>query len=220
MSITSVKGLKVWIEKAGITTTDVVPTAISKANPTEITVASTAGLSDGDMVLVTGTDYPELDDKTFVISGIAAGGGTKFTLLGADTSATAGTTIGGSAKIAAYIPADMQNICLSSIDISPGTPNTIDISTFCNPGASLPGNPTPGTVTLNGFVDIGSAGYKELLLAEADGKARLIKLDIPNQGYLIGKLSIGSVSWGVPIEGSSTFAANATMSVPMRHVFA
>jgi len=216
MSITSTKGLKIWLSKSGVTTTDLIPTSISATDPTEITVADTTDLADGNIVEVNGTDYPELDGKLFIISNLT---GTTFELLGADTTNTAGGVIGDDAKVAVYQTGDMQNICLSSIDISPGSTNTIDISTFCAPGASLPGNPTPGTITLNGYVDIEATGYKELIKAAEDGDAHMLKIDIPNQGYIVGKMVIGSISWGIPIEGSVTYAANASMSVPMKHVF-
>lgn len=222
MSVTSTKGLKIWMEKAGVTPKSVVPTAISKAKPTVIT-ADTAGLADTEICEVTGTDYPEIDDKIFVLDGITTGGGagtaTGFNLVGSDTTGSAGTTIGTGAAVKVFSVGDMVNVCLSSIDISQGTPNSIDISTWCSPGASLPGNPTAGTITLNGYTDIAHEGYQELLYAEADGKPRMIMFQIPSQGYLVGKITIGSIAWTIPIEGSTSYAASATMSVPMKHVF-
>jgi len=216
MSITSTKGLKIWLSKTGVTTTDIIPTAISIAATAVITCADTRGLADGNIVEVTGTDYPEIDGKLFVIQALD---GTTFELVGSDTTDSAGGAIGVDAKVAGYTTGDLQNICLSSIDISPGSTNTIDISTFCAPGASLPGNPTPGTITLNGYVDIDATGYKELIKASEDGAAHMLKIDIPNQGYIVGKMVIGSISWGIPIEGSTTYAASASMSLPMTHVF-
>lgn len=214
--ITSTKGLTIHMEKESTTTLDLVPKGITKAKPSEVTVDDTTGMVDGQLVTFSGTNYPELDGKIFVVDKLTS---TTFELLGSDLTASTGTTIGGAAKAMAYNAADVVTLCLSSIDISPGSPNTIDISTFCTPGASLPGNPTPGTMTFNGFTDIASKGYAELLAAEADGKARLLKIDVPNNGYLIGKVTVGSVSWGVPLEGSTTYSFAATMSTPMRHVF-
>ena len=214
--IASTKGLKIWMENVGVTTTDTVPTAITKAKPAEVTVVSTTGMADGQVVTLSGTDYPELDGLIFIVDKLTS---TSFELIGSDTSKTAAAALGATPKAMAYTTADMTILCLSGIDISPGSPNTIDISTFCKPGASLPGNATPGSMTFNGFTDINANGYKELLAAEADGKARMLKIDVPNNGYLVGKVNVGSVSWGVPLEGSTTYSFTATMSTPMKHVF-
>ncbi len=116
MAVTSTKGLKVWLEKAGVTPTSVVPTAISKAKPAEIT-GPTAGLADTEICEVTGTDYPEIDNKLFVLDGITTGGGagvaTSFTLLGSNTTASAATTIGGTPAIKVYAQANIYHIACS-----------------------------------------------------------------------------------------------------------
>lgn len=217
--ITSTKGLKIWMEIDESKPTEITPTVVTETKPVTVTVSAgdMAKIVDGEAITFSGTTYPELDGKLYVISNLTA---TTFDLLGSDMRTTSGVALDKvNAKAMAYSVTDLETLCLSSIDISAGSSNTIDISTFCTPGASLPGNPTAGTMTFNGFTDIASKGYAQLLQAEADGKARVLKIDVPNNGYLIGRVTVGSVAWGVPLEGSTTYSFAATMSTPMIHVF-
>lgn len=213
MSVSSTKGLNIWMTKKGVTPTSLTPTAISKAKPAEVTVANT--LTDGQLVYVSGTGFPEIDGKTWVVSGATS---TKFSLQGSDTTGSAGT-LGTTPKVDAYATSDVVKLCLAGIDIAPGSSNTISIGTFCDPAASLPGNPTPGSVTLSGYVDTASTGYAELLEAESDGTARHIKIDIPSNGFLLADIVIGSVSFDVPLEGAVGYSFSASLSSSMRHVW-
>lgn len=215
MSIVSTKGLIVKMTAASHTNLSLTPTAISTADPPVITVADTTGATDGDLVQFSNTGFPELDAKMAVVGSLT---GTTFTAVGIDTSSSTGS-LGASPSAEVWKKSEMVSLCLSEIAIDAPEPATIDISTFCNPGASLPGNPTPGSVTLNGFVDITETGYQELLAAETDSAARALSIAIPNNGELVGVIIIGSVSFDLPIEGASGFSAASSMSVALKHRF-
>jgi hypothetical protein len=216
MSITSTRGTKICISKKSATIASVVPTAITTAKPAEVTVSATTGMADGDVVYMSGTGFPEIDGKFFTVGALTA---TKFELVGSNTTGSTGT-LAASPSAKYYKPADLVCLCLSNIDVSAGAANNISVATFCEPDASVPGNPTPGTVTLSGYVDTAEpTGYEELLLAESDGAPRVIKISLPNQGDFIGEIIIGSVNYSVPLEGAAAWSFTATMSKRIQHRF-
>lgn len=229
MAVTSTKGLKIWLEKGGTSRTDITPTAIATGKNPEVTFDNTGGkVSVGDLVFIKGTAFVPADGYTFNNTMFVLGAPSGADTIAATASATAsllganiasGTLGSGSPLMQHVESSNLVSLCLSTMDISSGSPNTIDISTFCQPGASLPGNPTPGSFTFAGYTDITDAGYLELLDAERDGKSRALKIDIPNQGYLVADTIIGSVAWNLPLEGSSDYSFQASQGTPLRHLF-
>jgi hypothetical protein len=199
--------------KSTSTANDLTPTAISDADPAVVTVASTTGMTEGDIVAFSQTGFTELDDKVFTVGTITA---TTFEVTGADTSTSSGV-LGASPVATYYKQAEMVGLCLSGITVDNPVPTPIDISTFCVPGASLPGNPQPGTVTITGYVDVADEGYDELVLSERDGEPRMLDIQIPSNGDLVGEITIGSVSFSLPLEGAAGFEFNAAMATPLAH---
>ena len=65
MKGSSSKGVEIYMGKAEATPLELTPTAISAAKPAVVSLASTTGVSEGDAVKVSGTDFKELDGKTF-----------------------------------------------------------------------------------------------------------------------------------------------------------
>jgi len=215
MSITSTKGLTICLTKGNAVGVNLTPTNISKANTVVVTVASTTGLFTGQIVKMTGTGFTELDGKTFVVGTVTP---TTFELLGANTTGSSGVLSG--TPVAAYFPdAQKECLCLSAIDIAAGSTNTISVATFCDTSASVPGNPSPGTVTLSGYIDKDSTGYKELVAAELDGQPRHMIVTVPGNGYFMADIIIGSVSYTLPLEGSVGFSFSASFSSKLRHIF-
>lgn len=220
MAVSSIKGLNIWLEKGTHSPVKITPASVANGQNALVTFdSSSSQLENGDIIKVNTSGFTELDGKSFVVGTLdkTTPNAATFKLLGSNI--TQGTLDTTNVDFEVVHSSDMVKLCLSGVDIAAGTPSTIDISTFCNPGASLPGNPAAGTFTFNGYTDIADAGYQELLIAETDGIQRAIKFDIPNQGYLIGETIIGSVTWNLPLEGSSDYSFSAAMSVPLRHVF-
>lgn len=215
MSIVSTKGLKVWMSKAGVTPTQVVPTTVTPGKPTVIDVAATTGMAIGDIVKFSGTGYLELDGKTSVVTAVTT---TTFSVPIDSTGSTG--TLAGTPKADFHPMTDMCNLCLSAIDVAAGTSNPISVGTFCNPEASIPGNPTAGTVGFDGYVDVSDPCYAEMIKASEDGLPRDLKIDIPGgNGYLVTTVTVGSVSYTVPLEGAVGFSFSNTMGSSMKHVF-
>ena len=112
------------------------------------------------------------------------------------------------------------NLCLSGFDIAAATTNEVDTSTYCAESSVL-GKTTPGTITLTGYGDKEDVGLKELLRAESDGIPRLLTITLPgNLGWLIGVISIGSISWQVPLEGAVGYSANASQNSAIKFIMA
>ena len=222
----SSKGTKVCVLKGSATATSLTPTAISKAAPAVVTVASVTGLTVGDLVKFPDTTDPgysgfaELADKTFAISKIDPTSKT-FELAGADTTTSTGT-LGATPTIAQYPSAtSMLCLCLSSLAFNPESANSISTATFCDPTASIASQVVgAGTIDIGGFVDIADAGYKELVAAEADGKSRSWRITLGNgQGYILFDGVLSALSLDIPLDGAIAFKGTVTLSSKYRHLF-
>lgn len=222
----STKGTKICVLKGSATATPLTPTAISKAAPAVVTVASVTGLTVGDLITIpetgkTGaTGFASLDGKTWVVGTIATVANT-FTLIGSDTTASTATLAAG-ASISHYpSTANMLCLCLSSITFNPESANTISVATFCDPTATIPSQVVgAGTIDIGGFVDITDPGYKELLAAEADGKAREWRVTLGNgQGYVVFDGILSALSMELPIDGAASYAGTINLASKYRHLF-
>jgi hypothetical protein len=219
MTAVATKGLAIYLHKGGVAATELVPTAISKASPAVVTVASATGLTKGDVVKMESTGFKELDGKTFVIGTVDTTANT-FQLIGADTTASTGT-LGATPKAHVYKAADQIKLCLSSIDFSTEAGGTVSVGTFCDPSATI-ATPaaTAGTVTLNGFIDKADTGYAELLKAAEDGVARMIEIVLPqDQGYIVAPVTLSSLGWQTPLEGAIGFTASGSLGSKPVHLF-
>ena len=222
----SSKGTKVCVLKGSATATSLTPTAISKAAPAVVTVASVTGLTVGDLVKFPDTTevgyagFSELAGKTYAISKITAVGNT-FELAGADTKASTGT-LAATPSISQYPSAtSMLCLCLSSLAFNPESANSISTATFCDPSASIASQVVgAGTIDIGGFVDIADAGYKELIAAEADGKSRSWRITLGNnQGYILFDGVLSALSLDIPLDGAIAFNGTVALSSKYRHLF-
>lgn len=213
----STRGVKVCITKGGSTPTDLSPTAITKAKPAVVTCTGT-GVVDGDLVYVTGTGLASIDGKVWVAASATA---TDIELLGSDTTNDTGTFTGGTAKADHYASGDMECLCLSSLSFNADTPSAISTATYCDPTGSIPSAVvSAGTLDFGGYVDITDADYQELLLAEEDGKERLVRITLPDNGYLVSKLTFSTIAWDLPIDGAVAYSGSAVLGSKFRHLFA
>ena len=217
MTAYNTKGTKNRIIPKSATPTEIVPTAISSANPAVVTVGDVTGITAGDFAVCTNTGFSELDGKSFIVGTVDSGANT-FELLGSDTSATV-DTLDASPTIDIYDQADSIIVCLASIDIGAASSSNISTATFCDPSASLPGASTPGTVTMTGYTDKTDAGLAELILAAEDGENRYFYIFMSNeQGYLVAELAFSAISFSVPLEGGYGYTVTATQVVPFKWI--
>ena len=217
MTAKSTKGLTVHMTKAAATPTTLTPTAITKASPAVVSVADTTGIISGNVVAMSGTDFPELDGKTFIVNIVDA---TDFELLGADTTDST-AALGGTPVADVYDEADMVLICLSALTQNATEPATVSTGTYCDPTTSIPSAVIEaGTLTLDGYVDVDSADYQELILAEEDGLSREIRVTLPDNGYLIAPMVVSLITWDLPIDGAIGYSGTGVLGSKLRHVFA
>ncbi len=217
-------GVAMYISVGSATPSTVTPTAITKADPTEVTAPPPSGAPYAlqQVVYCRDTGFPELDDKYFTIASVIGTSPdfTGFTMLGADTSDSTATMAAG-AKLDIYASDDMVKMCLNNFAFNLTTPGTIAAGTYCNPTATLPSTPQGvGTATLTGWIDVADPAYVELLKAEDDGETRVFTIELPDgQGEIVAALTITGITWTIPLEGGMGYTATGDLKAKPRHLF-
>ena len=222
----SSEGVAMYLSVGAATPSTVVPTAITKADPTSVTapspVAPASAFALQQVVFARDTGFPELDDKYFTIASLVgtAPDYTGFTLLGADTTDSLGV-LGPTPEMDIYANDDMVKMCLNNFTFNLTAPGTIPAGTYCNPTATLPSTPQGvGTATLIGWIDVDDPAYVELLKAEDDGETRIFTIVLPDgQGQIVAALAITGITWSIPLEGGMGFTATADLKAKPRHLF-
>jgi hypothetical protein len=220
MSASSSKGVTVDIVTGGATGTKVKATAVTKAKPAAISVASAAGFVAGDIVKLAAnsTGFSELDGKTFVIKTVDDTANT-ITLLGSDTTSSTDTFLAGD-DIIIYKKADVTRLCLSELTFNAETADTVSVGTFCDPSAQIASAQVgAGTVDFAGYIDITDAGYIELLKASEDNLERIVRINLPNNGSIVFPMTISQMTLQVPVEGALAFSGSGALGSKPRHLF-
>lgn len=223
MSILSTKGLQLFIGNAGVTPVAIAAgdmTAISNANPAVLSIASTTGMAQGDLIIIKGTGNKHIDGMVFVAGTIVAD--TSIVLTGLDLSAEAAPVDASTATGEVWGKTGMTTkVCASEISINSGQPGTVSIATFCNPTASVPSVVVEaGSITISGFIDTADAGYAELLALEEEAKPVPFMIQLPSgQGFMVTEMTISGGSYTVPIDGAVSFSVTGTMSQRLRHLW-
>lgn len=220
----SSKGVAMYLSTAAAVVGAIIPTAITKANPTEVTAANPQpnGLKLNQIIYCRDTGFPELDDRYFTVASLIGTpeAPTGFTLLGADTTDSTGV-LSPIAEMDQYGAEDLVKMCLNSFTFNLTAPGTIAAGTYCNPTATLPSTPQGvGTATLGGWIDVDDDAYVELLKAEDDGETRVFAIVLPQaQGEIVAALTITGVTWAIPLEGGMAFTATGDLKAKPRHLF-
>jgi hypothetical protein len=193
-----------------LTPTAITPSA-NAGEATKITAANT--LTPGAIIVFpSSTGFPALNNKALVVTAATAA---DFDVA-VDTFGQAGPMTAGM-KVTAYPANAFINLCLSSFDIAAGSSSDIDVSTYCATGSIL-GKTTPGSITLNGYVDNTDVGFKELILAGEDNAPRVLNIQLPGTlGHLVGVISFGEMSFSVPLEGAVGFSITASQNVSIKY---
>lgn len=192
-------------------------TAVSKAKMAALTVAANTA-TGGDVVTIAGTGFPELDGKTFIAD--ATSTATSLVLIGGDTTNSTGTLTTASAKAKVFEKANDTCLCLSALSINTDTPGTVSVGTYCDPTASIPASATQaGTLSFAGYVDTTAVDYPALLAAAEDGKTRLIRINLPSNGYIVAPVTISSITWDLPLDGAVSFSGSAVLGSKPVHRF-
>ena len=187
-------------------------TAVTAAKPAVVT-ATQSGV-DGEMVYVTGTGMPSIDNKWWVSASVSA---SELTLLGSDAS---DDTFDGPGSVDRYAEADMECLCWSSLTLNVDEPTTISVATFCDPSATIASAvQAAGTISFAGFVNILDSDYQELLIAADDGLERILRIELPSNGYLVAPVTFAQITWDLPIDGAVGYTGTAVLGTKMVHQF-
>jgi hypothetical protein len=189
-------------------------TDISSSAPTIITATNTA--KPGDLISISGTTFSLLDGKTFVAGPNTSA--TEIELIGADSTSitTPPQNFTGTAKVFS----DFTNLCLNALAINAETPGTVSVGTYCDPTASIPSVVVQaGTLTFGGYVDVASEDYPALLAANDDGLTRLIRIELPDNGYIVAPIIVSQITWELPLDGAISFTGTATLGSKPVHRF-
>lgn len=214
MTAYSTKGLVVKLAKSTATIVTLTPTAISKAKPAVVTVASTTGITAGDVIKPVNTGFTELDGKTFVVGTVTS---TTLILVGSDTAGSP-NSLAGTPSVIITKDVDMARLCLSDLTIDASSTNQVDVGTFCADQTIL-GKTTLGGISLTGYIDKTDSGLDELVKASEDGATRSFKVTLTNnQGFFVGAVTIGGFSPTTPIEGAMGFSATGSQADKIRWV--
>jgi hypothetical protein len=197
---------------------EVAITAATKGTTTVIT--ATHALAVGDLVRFAGTGWPSLDGKSGRVTAVT--GTTAFTVA-LDSSAETAAFDAAKGKFISLAKGALVESCVSSLNISAGSADTIAVGTFCEPTASLAGNSNAGTIELSGFVDYTDAGFKALVAAAADGIPRDFVLYFPSAhnpsgtgtnpgGALSFRGTVSGLSQSYSVDGASSFTVSVTLA--------
>ena len=217
MTASTSKGVTIDMVKTAATGTALTVTAVSKANPAEVTATNT--LATGDIVVfgAGSTGFAELDGRRFIVANAS---GTTFEALGSDTSASTDTFSAGTIKPVAYAASDFTRMCWSSLGFNPEEPQTISVGTFCDPSAQIASTVVgAGTVDFAGYVDTAAPDYLAMILAEADGNAHEFRITLPGNGYIVFNASISALNIDVPLEGAVAYSGSLTLLTKPHHLF-
>ena len=223
MAAKSSRGTKVCITSAvPALNTPINPTAIAAVAATstaraavKVTVANTAAV--GDVVSFKNTGFASLDGKSFVITAVAA---TDFTI-GNVVLGTGTLSVSPKPEALLFVEStDVTCLCLSSVTINEDTPGTVSVATFCDPTASIPASATAaGTISFAGYVDTVGKDYPALLDAVNDGLVRILRIQFPNNGYVVAPVTFSSITWDIPLDGAIGFSGSGALGSKPIHVW-
>ena len=190
-------------------------TAATAADPVVLTATNTAAA--GDVAVVSGSGWPEADNRPVRVSAATA------TTLTLDLDGAAFPAIRAGATVRTFDAADWLELCLAGFELDSGTVESISIGTYCDAGAALAGAPSNGTANINGFLDVTDPGYQELERAAADGIPRSFKLVLPQRAnpsstdgtggaYYFINATVGAISLAFPVGQPATFTSSLVLS--------
>lgn len=217
MTARNTKGLTISVVKSGATPTTETLTAVAAGADTTLSVADTTGMKVGDLIHFPAgsTGWAELDGKWHTIKTVVD---TTDITISADTTGNAAATTGTFSHYASAT--DLQGVCWSELTLSVDEPETVEVGTYCDPTATISSAATAaGTINFAGFVDIKDADYAMLLDMIENQTATAIRINLPNNGYLVAPVTFNSITWDLPLDGAISYSGSATLASKMVHHF-
>ena len=70
-----------------------------------------------------------------------------------------------------------------------------------------------------GYVDVAAVDYPALLAAAEDGKQRIIRINLPGNGFIVAPVTVSSITWDLPLDGAVSFSGSAVLGSKPVHRF-
>lgn len=160
-------------------------TAITKADPAVVTTQAAHGLSDGDVVKISGVaGMTEVNDEAFIVNSLTS---TTFELVGVDSTNYGTFTASGSASVD---KATFSNFCeLTGYNRQGGSKTENDASSLCSTAVEVElGLPDFGTTQLDFFFAPRTAIQTALADFDASGDKMAVKVTLPKSGGVMVQL--------------------------------
>lgn len=173
---------------------------------------------EGDVVVITGSGVPKLDNTWIVGPNPTA---TDITLLKSDTTGAVAGTLPAGAVVTHYAAADVTDFtCLiGGIQINTEQEGTVNAGTFCNPSYTVAiAAASAGTVTFSGVLDSGDAAFAALEAAAEGGQKAIVKVILDKQGYILLEGTIGSINIEFEMNNVYRFSFTLTLSTKQRYL--
>jgi hypothetical protein len=221
MAAKNTQKVRMCLTPAATTTTTIVPTAITAvaagtSKPAGVKVAAPTIPLVGEIVTFPqDIGFASLAGKSFAVTSVTA---TDFEIgnLTLGTGALAATPSG----ITHYTDTEMECVCLSEFSMSTAAPAVIDTSTYCG-SSSIPSAKTEaGTATAAGYVDVADKGFQAVLAAVEDGKQRILRVSLGDNGYLIMPVTLSGLSYTLPLDGAQSYGFQFTFAAAPKLVHA
>lgn len=220
MAAKNTQKVRMCLTPAATTTAAIVPTAITAVaaaagKPAGVKVAALTVPVVGEVVtFAQDIGFASLAGKSFVVTAVTA---TDFeignVILGTGTLAAA-------PSITHYLDSEMQCVCLSDFSMSTAAPAVIDTSTYCG-SSSIPSAKTEaGTASASGYVDVSDKGFQSVLEAVEDGKQRILRVSLGENGYLVMPVTLSGLSYTLPLDGAQSYSFQFTFAAAPKLVHA
>ncbi|HEY1723960.1 MAG TPA: phage tail tube protein [Steroidobacteraceae bacterium] len=205
MPNTKAQGTILYAESARAATKPI--SAVTNANPAVVT-ATAHGYSNGQVVFITGLVGPtQLNDRAFVISGVAAN---TFTLGGEDSTTYGAYVSGGTAAALT-----MQNVGqVSDITAFDGKSSEVDITHLLSAAKQWqPGLPDFGNVTLQLITDNVTPDTGQALLRSIKNQQKIVGFQIQTVDGKNAVFTAGVMSFTADLKKDSVLMSQVALRV-------
>jgi len=183
-NVSTWSGVAVAVQSAIASTISI--SAITKANPGQVTTGSAHSYTNGDYVLISAQGMNEVNGRVFRITGAS---GSVFNLEGEDTT-NYGTFSSGTTQKLTF---GTTISTLTSVNASGGEFDFIDTTTIHDLVKSqIPGQATPSTYNFDAIWDVADAGMLALKAASDNKAQRAVRFTFANAQKLVFNGYIGT----------------------------
>lgn len=204
MAAKSSQGTRVYIWNGAAPANHVI-SAVTKASPAVVTVASATGIAVGDIVVPKATGFKSIDDFPFRVAAVSTN---DITLEDSDTTDEAGTANAG--DLDEYT---LVELCVANFTTDQPAGTTLDVTTMCDVARrTLSGLPGQGTWTANGFHDGSDASQQIAREAYRSGDDQVFRLIFRDGSGVLFAGVLNQLNIGAAVDAPVTIALGGTIN--------